>query len=153
MQDFDQLTASHTIIHSINFVGVVTVFQLVVPVDGVLLVLSVVDSQVTALMSIISCRYKFNWQSKCLNILTCHILLYVHQVSGGETFENVCPLLDLSGGTTNYTQHVRVQTDLQLTARNLLAPVRQAYIIYIYRIYSIRSWGFYLLKLIYRPGF
>ena len=68
-------------------------------------------------------------------------------------FENVCPLLDLSGGTTNYTQHVRVQTDLQLTARNLLAPVRQAYIIYIYRIYSIRSWGFYLLKLIYRPGF
>ena len=47
--------------YSILFIGVVTVFQLVVPVDGVLLVLSVVDSQVTALMSIISCRYKFNW--------------------------------------------------------------------------------------------
>ena len=43
----------------------------------------------------------------------------------------MCPLLDLSGGTFNYTQHVRVQTDLQLTARNLLAPVRQAYILYV----------------------
>ena len=57
-------------------------------------------------------------------------LLYL-QVNGGETFENVCPLLDLSGGTTNYTQHVRVQTDFQLTARNLLAPVRQAYILHV----------------------
>ena len=76
-------------------------------------------------------------------MLTCHFLLYI-QVSGGETFENVCPLLDLSGGTTNYTQHVRVQTDLQLTARNLLAPVRQAYMLYNY--VCIMNFGFYHSK-------
>ncbi len=33
-----------------------------------------------------------------------------------ETFLDVCPLLE---GTTNYTQHVTISSDLQLTTRNL----------------------------------
>ncbi len=36
-----------------------------------------------------------------------------------ETFLDVCPLLDLMEGTTNYTQHVTISSDLQLTTRNL----------------------------------
>ncbi len=32
---------------------------------------------------------------------------------------DVCPLLDLMDGVDNYTQHIRVPTQLQLTTRNL----------------------------------
>ncbi len=32
---------------------------------------------------------------------------------------DVCPLLDLMDGVANYTQHIRVPTQLQLTTRNL----------------------------------
>ena len=46
------------------------------------------------------------------------------QVSDGDTFEDVCPLLDLKGGTTNYTQHVRIASNLQLTTKNLPDNVR-----------------------------
>ena len=46
------------------------------------------------------------------------------QVSDGDTFEDVCPLLDLKDGITNYTQHVRIASNLQLTTRNLPDNVR-----------------------------
>ena len=47
-------------------------------------------------------------------------LLYM-QLSGDNTFEDVCPLL----GNTDYTQHVRVATDLQLNTANLPDVVRR----------------------------
>ena len=49
------------------------------------------------------------------------VVIFVVQLSGDNTFEDVCPLL----GNTNYTQHVRVATDLQLTTTNLPDVVRR----------------------------
>ena len=49
------------------------------------------------------------------------VVIFVVQLSGDNTFEDVCPLL----GNTNYTQHVRVATDLQLNTTNLPDGVRR----------------------------
>ena len=49
------------------------------------------------------------------------VVIFVVQLSGDNTFEDVCPLL----GNTDYTQHVRVATDLQLTTTNLPDVVRR----------------------------
>ena len=49
------------------------------------------------------------------------IVIFVIQLNGDNTFEDVCPLLD----NINYTQHVRVATDLQLNTINLPDVVRR----------------------------
>ena len=49
------------------------------------------------------------------------VVIFVVQLSEDNTFEDVCPLL----GNTNYTQHVRVATDLQLNTTNLPDVVRR----------------------------
>ena len=59
-----------------------------------------------------------------IHVYTCaysDVVIFVIQLSGDNTFEDVCPLL----GNTNYTQHVRVATDLQLTTTNLPDVVRR----------------------------
>ena len=70
---------------------------------------------------------KCNKQSEeaCMGTRLHRIINFLVQLSGDDTFENVCPLLDLmEERNTNYTQHVRVATDLQLTTRNLPDVVR-----------------------------
>ena len=51
------------------------------------------------------------------------MLLHFPQLEILNTFDDVCPLLD---GTVSYFQHVRVNTDLQLTTRNLPDTVRNS---------------------------
>ena len=40
----------------------------------------------------------------------------------------LCPLLDLMDGVANYTQHLRVPTQLELTTRNLPDTVSIFYV-------------------------
>ena len=57
--------------------------------------------------------------------MACMIIVCIHafiQLSGGESFEDVCPLVDLLP-TGNYTQPVNEERDIQLVTRNLPAPV------------------------------
>ena len=58
------------------------------------------------------------------------------QLSEDNAFEDVCPLL----GNTNYTQHVRVATDLQLMTTNLPDVVRHR----MYKIIIILHLGLFL---------
>ena len=99
---------------------VVSALLLVAPVGGVWWILFALESWETVGIPLISCRlcYHVFVHNKYIN----HNFL--SQLSEGATFEDVCPLLDLMGGTSNYTQHVRVQTDLQLTTRNLPEEVK-----------------------------
>ena len=45
------------------------------------------------------------------------------QLVSSQSFEDVCPLL--LNNDERYTQHVQVETDLQLTTRNLPSTVSQ----------------------------
>ena len=58
-------------------------------------------------------------------LLTIYVITTsLHQLGDGDTFDDVCPLLD---GTINYLQHIRVDTDLQLTTRNMPETVRRLF--------------------------
>ena len=55
----------------------------------------------------------------------------VHQLGAQQTFEDVCPLFDLMDGVANYTQHVRIASELQLTTRNLPDTVSTTSLMYL----------------------
>ena len=66
-------------------------------------------------------HFQFYFSHTYMYTLVHNVVIFVVQLSGDNTFEDVCPLL----GNTNYTQHVRVATDLQLNTTNLPDVVRR----------------------------
>ena len=52
----------------------------------------------------------------CPRVIILLLCSIIFQLGANDTFGDVCPLLD---GSVSYVQHVRVDTDLQLTTRNL----------------------------------
>ena len=68
------------------------------------------------------------------------------QLGVNDTFVDVCPLLD---GSVSYVQHVRVDTDLQLTTRNLPDTVSRGVAEQVWHAVDIHFLTNTLAKLIY----
>ena len=115
-------------------VAALIALRLGVPVDGVWSTNSAEELLRIASIQATSCRYDRNpiqqkllWECRSwftFSMNSCayrDVVIFVVQLSGDNTFEDVCPLL----GNTNYTQHVRVATDLQLNTANLPDVVRR----------------------------
>ena len=104
-------------------VAALIALRLGVPVDGVWSTNSAEELLRIVSIQATSCRYETLslFSHTYMYTLVRDVVIFVAQLSGDNTFEDVCPLL----GNTNYTQHVRVATDLQLNTTNLPDVVRR----------------------------